>query len=167
MNRIILLILVLGVSKANAQMGEAQQMQWDWDSVVSFKTSAGAVWDVLKETQKWNEISNGFVKSVTVKGEHPNQVRELSFADGRARKDEVAQFQPEYKMVVIQLSKPLPQGIEEGMMAFFITGEGSEAKLRITMVVKGEVAARKKLIEELSREGAAYFAGIGNRLASK
>ena len=167
MNRIILLIMVFGFAKANAQMGEAQPMRWDWDSVVSFRNSAGAVWDVLKETQKWNEISNGFVKSVTVKGEHPNQVRELSFADGRVRKDEVAQFQPEYKVVVIQLSKPMPQGIEEGMMAFFITGEGSEAKLRITMVVKGQAAARKILLEELRREGAGYFAGITDRLALK
>lgn len=167
MNRIILLILVFGFTKANAQMGEAQQVRWDWDSVGSYKTSAGAVWDLLKETQKWNEISNGLVRSVTVKGEHPNQVRELSFADGRVRKDEVAQFQPEYKMVVIQLAKPLQQGIEEAMMAFFLTGEAQEAKLRITIMVKGEAKARKQLVEELSREGAAYLAGIAGKLELK
>ncbi|MGN6420163.1 MAG: hypothetical protein ACTHMC_21830 [Pseudobacter sp.] len=167
MNRIILLILVLGFAKANAQMGEAQQVHWDWDSVGTYKTNAGAVWDLLKETQKWNEISNGFVKSVTVKGEHPNQVRELSFTDGRVRKDEVAQFQPEHKMVVIQLVKPLQPGIEEAMMAFFLTGEGGEAKLRITIMVKGEVKARKQLVEELSKEGAAYLKGIGNQLELK
>lgn len=167
MNRIIVLILVLGFTEANAQMGEAQQVYWDWDSVGSYKTRAAEVWDLLKETQKWNDLSNGFVKSVSVKGDHPNQVRELSFADGRVRKDEVAQFQPQDKMVVIQLVKPLQPGIEEAMMAFFLTGEGGEAKLRITIQVKGEAKARKQLVEELSKEGAAYLKGIGSRLELK
>lgn len=167
MNRIVFFVLAFGFAKAHAQMGEAQKMQWDWDSVGTYKTHAAAVWDVLKETDKWHEISNGVVKTMRVRGEHPNQFRELSFADGSVRKDEVVQFQPEYKMVVIQLIRPLPQGIEDARMAFFITGEGGEAKLRITIVVKGEAVARQQLVDELSREGAGYLAGIGSRLHIK
>lgn len=166
MKRIAIFILLLSATRANAQMAAAQKVMWNWDSVSTFKSPSLAVWDLLKVTDKWNEISNGFVSSVTVTGNQSNQVRVLKFADGRERNDEVAQLQPEYKLLVIKLSAPFPEGIEEGRMAFFTkVKEGGGTELRITILVNGEKKAKAKLVEELRQEAVAYAAGLKAKLA--
>jgi hypothetical protein len=168
MYRIILLLALLTGTQVKAQMPAAQKINWDVDTAAAFSVRSMPVWDIIKATDKWNEISNGFIKTVTVTGEHPNQTRVVKFADGRERKDMVVQFQPEHKMIVLKLADPLPAGIQESIMAFYVINkEAGGSELKITVIVKGEKAAKAKLVEELKNEAAAYLKGIADKLVGQ
>ncbi|QEC42481.1 hypothetical protein [Pseudobacter ginsenosidimutans] len=168
MYRIFLMLMLFTGAKVNAQMTAAQKFHWDADTAAVFSVKSLPVWDLIKETGKWNEISNGYVQSVTVMGDHPNQTRVVKFADGKERKDLVAQYQPEYKMIVLKLAAPLPAGIKEGVMAFYVTNkEAGGSELRITIVVKGEDVPKAALVEELKQEAAAYLKGVSARVSGK
>ncbi|WP_127130573.1 hypothetical protein [Pseudoflavitalea rhizosphaerae] len=168
MYRIFLMMLLFTGVKVNAQMTAAQKSHWDVDTAVVFSVKSVPVWDQIKETGKWNEISNGYVQAVTVMGEHPNQTRIVKFADGKERKDLVSQYQPEYKMIVLKLADPLPAGIYEGVMAFYVSNkEEGGSELRITIRVKGDDEPKSALVGQLKQEAAAYLKGISDRLSGK
>ena len=168
MYRIFLMLILFTSAKVNAQMTAAQKLHWDVDTVAAFSVKSLPVWDLIKETGKWNEISDGYIQLVTATGDHPNQTRVLKFADGKERKDLVAQYQPEYKMIVLKLADPLPAGIKEGTMAFYVANkEEGGSELRITVIVRGDDAPKAALIAELKKEAAAYLRGISGKLAGK
>lgn len=168
MHRIFFFLMLLSGAQVNAQMTAAQKFHWDVDTIAAFSVKSLPVWDLIKETGKWNEISNGYVQSVTVTGDHPHQTRIVKFADGKERKDLVAQFQPEYKMVVLKLADPLPSGIKEGVMAFYVTNkEERGSELRITIIVKGDDGPKNALVAELKKEAAAYLKGISAKFSGK
>lgn len=168
MYRIFLLLMLLSGTELKAQMGAAQKIVWDADTAAVFSVKSAAVWDLIKETGKWNEFSNGLVTAVTVTGDHPGQTRLLKFSDGKERRDIVGQFQPEYKMIVLRLADPLPAGIQEGTIAWYAKNlDAGGSELRITIIVKGGAKEKEKLLEELKKEAAAYLKGLSDKLSGK
>lgn len=168
MYRIFLVLTLLVNTQVKAQMEAAEKVHWDADTVVNFTVKSSPVWDLIKDMSKWNELSNGFVQSVTVSGQEPNQTRIVKFADGSERKDLITQYQPEYKMIVLKLADPLPAGIQDATVAYYVSHkESGGSELRVTILVKGEKAGKNKLVERLKQEAASYLKGISAKLSGQ
>lgn len=168
MYRIFLALTILVSTQVKAQMAAAEKVHWDVDTVAGFTAKSSPVWELIKDMSKWNELSNGFVQSVTVTGEGTRQTRLVKFADGSERKDLIAQYEPEHKMIVLKLADPLPAGIQESIMAFYVSHkETGGSEMRITVIVKGDPAAKNKLVDNLRQEAASYLTGISAKLSGK
>jgi len=144
-----------------AQMEAAKKIDWDFDTTVKFNKPVPVLWDAIKDPAKWATISNGYITSIDVKGETQHLKREITFADGSKRKDEVTQYQPEYKFIVLKLVDPVPASITENTLAFAAStvGEGVSS-LHIFFRADGDEAQKTILINALRKEVANYMEGL-------
>ncbi|MBV4357612.1 SRPBCC family protein [Pinibacter aurantiacus] len=144
-----------------AQMQSAQKQTWDFDTTVKFNKPVPALWDAIKDPAKWATISNGYITSIDAKGETQNLKREITFADGSKRKDEVTQYQPEYKFIVLKITDPVPASITENTLAVHAATEGEGvSSLHIFFRAEGDEAQKAILISTLRKEIEHYMEGL-------
>lgn len=157
----ILFFCVANYSCLFAQMEAAQKISWDYDTTVKFNKPVPALWDAIKDPAKWAAISNGYITSIDVKGETHNLKREITFADGSKRKDEVTQYQPEYKFIVLKITDPVPVSVKNNTLAFTAATEGDGvSSLHVFFRAEGDEAQKSILINTLRKEIANYMEGL-------
>ncbi|MDI3321179.1 SRPBCC family protein [Pinibacter soli] len=158
---LIVFFCVANYSCSFAQMQAAQKTSWDFDTTVKFNKPVPALWDAIKDPAKWATISNGYITSIDAKGEAQNLKREITFADGSKRKDEVTQYQPEYKFIVLKVTDPVPASITTNTLAFHAATEGEGiSSLHIFFRAEGDEAQKAGLISALRKEIANYMEGL-------
>jgi hypothetical protein len=157
----ILFFCVANYSCCFAQMEAAQKIRWDFDTTVKFNKPVPALWDAIKDPAQWAAISNGYITSIDVKGSTQNLKREITFADGSKRKDEVTQYQPEYKFIVLKITDPVPASITSNTLAFTAATEGEGVStLHVFFRADGDEAQKTIFINALRKEIANYMEGL-------
>jgi hypothetical protein len=114
----LFVLYLLTSVQALAQMEAARKIVYDIDTTVKFNVSVPVLWDAIKEPAKWTDVSNGYIRSITVSGSLPNQIRVVNFADGTTRKDVIAQLQPEHRFIVLKIIDPVSSAIKDNILAF-------------------------------------------------
>lgn len=143
------------------QMEAAKKVSWDFDTTVIFQKSVPVLWNAIKDPAQWASISNGYISSINVKGETAKLKREVIFADGSKRKDEVTQYQPEYKFIVLTITDPVPASVTNNTLAFAAATEGEGvSSLHIFFRADGDEAQKAVLIAALRKEVANYMEGL-------
>lgn len=163
---IALLVLIVTGSQAKAQMGAAQTMVYDSDTIISFNAPLDKVWNLIKDPSKWNELSNGKITSITTKGNLSTTLhRKMTFADGSTRTDEVSQFMVEQHFIVNKVLGPLPNGITDNMYLFSVKHDpGKGSQMFYGIKVEGDAEGRKALLATLKKEMDDFIAGIQKAL---
>ncbi len=158
-------VLFMGTS-ADAQMGAAQKMTFDSDTVVVFSAPLQKVWKLVKDPAKWNELSNGYVAGIEGSGDlQSGWERKITFADGRHRTDEVTQYQPEYNFIVSKVKSPLPKGIQDNIYMLSLQGApGGGTQMKYSIKVDGEEPGKQQLLEALKKEMEVFIRGVGEAL---
>jgi hypothetical protein len=147
--------------QSKAQMEAARKIQYDADTLAKFNVPVSVLWDAIKEPAKWADISNGYIKSITVSEDLVGKNRMVHFADGTERKDMIAQYQPEYKFIVLKVYEPLPSEIKDNTMAFTAATDGKGfASLHVFIKVDGAEAEKIKMLDMLKKEAYAYIEGL-------
>ncbi|MDH7460149.1 SRPBCC family protein [Chitinophagaceae bacterium 26-R-25] len=158
---LVLFFCVATYYSSFAQMQAAQKLTWDFDTTVRFQKPVPVLWDAIKNPATWATISNGYIKSIDVKGETQNLKREITFADGSKRKDEVTQYQAEYKFIVLKIVDPVPASITANTLAFHAATEGEGiSSLHVFFRAEGDDAQKAVLISALKKEVANYMEGL-------
>ncbi|NML23910.1 hypothetical protein HHL16_23720 [Pseudoflavitalea sp. G-6-1-2] len=159
-------LLMAACGTATAQMGEAQKITFDKDTTVNFNVSVDAVWKLVKDPAKWNELSNGHISSISTKGSLETALlRTISFADGTTRTDEVSQFMPEYKFIVNRVVAPLPKGVTENIYMFsLVNEEGKGTQMKYSIKVDGSEPGKQQLLAALIKEMDAFLRGVQQAL---
>lgn len=161
--------LFIIIKGANAQMGAAQKMILDVDTTITFNASLQTVWNLVKDPAKWNEISNGYVTKIETSGDlQSTLVRNITFADGTTRTDEVTQFMPQYNFIVSRVKNPLPQGITENIYMFsLVANPGGGTQMKYSIKVDGDAAGKQQLLEALKKEMNAFIQGVQKGLENR
>lgn len=163
----VLFCLLVSV-QSMAQMEAARKITYDIDTTVKFKVPVPVLWDAIKEPAKWADISNGYIKSISVIGDLPQQSRVVSFADGTERKDIVAQYQPEYRFIVFKISEPLSPAIKDNMFAFTAASEGKGlSSLHIMVKAEGDEKEKAALLNSLKKEIDGYIDGLAKLFSER
>jgi hypothetical protein len=152
---------VISCSCSFAQMEAARKISWDYDTTVIFNKPVPVLWNTIKDPAQWAAISNGYIASIDVKGEAQYLKREITFADGSKRKDEVTQYQPEYKFIVLKIIDPVPASIKDNTFAFTAATEGEGiSSLHVFFRADGDKTDKMILINRLRMEVANYMEGL-------
>lgn len=158
---VILFFCVANYSCSFGQMEAAQKIAWDFDTTVTFNKPVPVLWNALKNPADWAAISNGYITSINAKGETVNLRREITFADGSKRKDEITQYQPEYKFIVLKITDPVPASVTNNTLAFSASTEGEGvSSLHIFFRAEGDEAQKAVLINSLRKEVVNYLEGL-------
>ena len=172
MKRKISLLLLAGLfiinECASAQMGEAKKMVLDVDTTVMLNASLSKVWKLIKDPAKWNEISNGYITRIETSGDLQSTLeRNITFADGTTRTDEVTQFTPQYYFIVSKVKSPLPKGISENIYMFSLQAEpGAGTRMKYSIKVDGDAEGKQQLLETLKKDMNAFIHGVQKALES-
>jgi hypothetical protein len=159
--KFIILLCLLASVQSMAQMGAAGKITYDIDTTVKFDVSVSILWEAINEPAKWADISNGYIKSVAVSGDLPNQTRLVHFADGMERKDVISQYQPEYRFIVLKITGPLSPAIKDNMFCFAAATDGKGlSSLHFMIKVAGEEREKKELLDSLKKEMYGYITGL-------
>ena len=165
---VLLFFTFLSSQKGYSQMGLAQQIIFDIDSTVTFNAPRDGVWELLKEPSKWNEISNGLIARVVIKKLPSGMKKEIVFADSSLRYDFITQYQPEYRFIVTEVTKPLPAGITQNFFSIIVNAINENTCSFIYRIkVDGEAIAKSQLLAALRNEMCAIIAGMRLKLPSE
>lgn len=169
MKRYFYFLLLVGVfagKKVDAQMGEAKKMVLDVDTLISFNAPLQTVWKLVKDPAKWNELSNNYVTKIETSGDlESTLVRNITFADGATRTDEVTQFMPQYYFIVNKVSSPLPKGISDNIYMFSLQSEpGKGTQMKYSIKVDGDDEGKQQLLKTLKKEMNYFIQGVKTAL---
>lgn len=157
----MLLFCAVNYSCSFGQMEAAQKITWDFDTTVVFQKPVPILWNAIKDPAQWAAISNGYITSINAKGETANLKREIIFADGTKRKDEITQYQPEYKFIVLKIIDPVPASVTNNTLAFSAATEGEGvSSLHIFFRADGDEAQKAVLISAVRKEVVNYLEGL-------
>jgi len=160
MNWLVFICLMASVPSM-AQMEPARRITYDIDTTVKFNVSVSVLWDAIKQPAKWADISNGYIKSISVIGDLPQQSRVVTFADGTQRKDIVTQYQPEYRFIVFKITDPISPAIKDNILGFTVATEGKGvSSLHIMTKVEGVEKEKRILLNSLKKEMDEYISGL-------
>lgn len=164
----MLLVAGLAVSlTSSGQMGAAQRVEYDIDTAAKFNVAVSILWDAVKEPAKWADFSNGYISSIIVNGNVPDQTRVVRFADGSERKDVVLQYQPEYKFMVMKITDPLNKAITDNILVFTSVADGQgRSKLEIRIKADGDEKEKTAFLNALRKEMNNYMIGLAKRFAA-
>jgi hypothetical protein len=164
----VMFFCVAHYSCSFGQMEAAQKMNWDYDTTVTFKKSVPVLWDAIKDPAQWAAFSNGYITSINVKGETAGQRRELFFADGSKRKDQVVQYQPEYKFIVLKITDPVPSGVTDNTFAVTAATEGEGiSSLHFMLRAEGDEQQKSVLVNAVKKEIVQYIEGLRKAIEGK
>ena len=164
---VLLFFTFLNSQKGFCQMGAAQKIIFDIDSTVNFNVPRDGVWELLKEPSQWNEISNGLIAHVVIKKLPSGMKKEILFADSSLRYDFITQYQPEYRFIVTEVTKPLPVGITQNFFSIIVNAITENTCSFIYRIkVDGDAAAKTQLLAALRKEMCAIIAGMRLKLPS-
>ena len=126
------------------------------------------VWELLKEPSQWSEISNGHIARVVIKKLGSGMKKEIVFADSSRRFDFITQYQPEYRFIVTEVTKPIPEGVTQNLFAVVVNAvTESSCSFIYRIKVEGSEQAKLQLLNELKIEMCAIITGMGQELSAK
>nr|WP_121269314.1 hypothetical protein [Pedobacter schmidteae] len=155
------LVVWFSPKTAHAQMGEAQQVQWDVTKVADLKFDQESMWDLLSQLDMVALYTKGYVKSVEIKGTEPQFERVLTFVDGTSRTEKFEQIEQEHKFLAYSFAKnSLPTDIQEVSICVFTKAKGKETEVKWVAKITGKDEAKKALVAKLNAEFGKYVAGL-------
>ena len=94
--------------------------------------------------------------------------KEIVFADSSLRYDFITQYQPEYRFIVTEVTKPLPAGITQNFFSIIVNAINENTCSFIYRIkVDGEAIAKSQLLAALRNEMCAIIAGMRLKLPSE
>lgn len=163
MKKYLLLLLICWSGSAMAQMGAAQKVTPEYLHETRIKNDVPTIWQTIRDLPKVKEYSNGMITAVTIRTTGGTQFRDLEFADGRKRTDEIQQVHEAYKFFVIEVSTPLPSGVTKAIVTALVESipDSKDTSLvRWSIIMDGDKSAKKALTDSLIAEIANYEAGL-------
>lgn len=164
MKKILLsLLLLIGLSgvKTYAQMEAAQKIKWDIEKDVDVNMEMDMVWDIFSNNDLLKKASNGYVSNITVIDANMPVSRNIVFANGGSRLENITQSEAHNKLIAIDFADSnLPKGIKSAQYAIFIKAKDSKTNVMWRVIIKGETEAKKALIAQLTAEFESYAAGL-------
>jgi hypothetical protein len=158
---------LLGMTNASAQMGEAQKQNIDVSKTTNYTASAPEIWEIISKLNEVERYANGYIVSSVVKGDQLPIERTVKLKSGIERKEEIQQLNEPYKFYCFNITSPLPQGIEEAVLACTITVDETDFKkcnVKWWAVIKGNSESKKELIADIEKEFDEYAAGLSKLL---
>ncbi|RAJ80171.1 hypothetical protein CLV59_105279 [Chitinophaga dinghuensis] len=167
MKKLLTLLLICCSTAVMAQMQAAQRVIPDYTHETQLKSTPVKVWRIIRDLPQVKEYSNGTIKEVTIRNVGETRYRDLVFADGHKRTDEIEQVHEQYKFFVFHILEPLPAGVTKAIVTALVESSPNNddvAVIRWSMIMEGDKSARKALVESLSAEIASYEAGLKKML---
>jgi len=167
-NTIATFVLLLGLifgSGIYAQMAEAQQSIWDISEEAKVNTTQYAVWNYLNDAKMLKQLSNGYVKSVSIIEDNTPPSIKVLFTKGNNRSGKIVQSDVVNKFMVIKINKEsLPKGVKEGEIAIFTKSEGkNKSSINWKAKIVGNKQGKQILFNQLKAEFEAYKIGFSKR----
>ncbi|WP_298710825.1 hypothetical protein [Chitinophaga sp.] len=163
MKKYLLWLLLCWSGTAMAQMEAARKVTPEYLHETRINNHPPDIWQVIRDLPKVKDYSNGMISEVNIRTERGTQYRDLVFADGSKRTDEIQQVHETYKFFVVQISSPLPAGVTKAIVTALvesIPGSKGTSVVRWSIIMEGEKAAKKALTDSLTAEIANYEAGL-------
>lgn len=167
MKRLLLLLCVCWSGVSMAQMAAAKKIIPDYTHETQIKSTPVKIWRVIRDLPQVKEYSNGMVREVNVRTVNDTKYRDLTFSDGRKRTDEIEQIHDQYKFFVFHVQDPLPAGISKAIVTALVESmpdKDDVSVVRWSIILEGDKAGRKPLVDSLSAEIANYEAGLKKML---
>lgn len=159
------LVVLFNLKTARAQMGEAQQVQWDVTKTANIKSTQEGMWSLLSELDIIALYTKDYIKSAEIKGSDLPFERILTFVDGTSRTENFEQIDQEHKFLSYRFAKnSLPAGIEEVSIAVYTKAKGEETEVKWMAIITGKNDAKKALVAKLNAEFEKYATGLTNLL---
>lgn len=159
------LIVLFCPKSARAQMGEAQQIQWDVTKAANIKSAQEDMWSLLSELDIIALYTKDYIKSVEIKGSELPFERILTFVDGTSRTEKFEQIDQEHKFLSYRFAaNSLPAGIEEVSVAVYTKAKGEETEVKWMATITGKNDAKKAMVAKLNAEFEKYATGLINLL---
>lgn len=146
-----------------AQMGAAQKVVPEYLHETRIKNNPPAIWETIRDLPKVKDYSNGMITEVNIRTEGGSQFRDLVFADGRKRTDEIEQVHDTYKFFVFHIAAPLTPGVSKAIVTALVESHPEikgTSVVRWSIIMEGDKSAKKALTESLTAEIANYEAGL-------
>ncbi|MGE7775009.1 hypothetical protein ACQKLP_09805 [Chitinophaga sp. NPDC101104] len=163
MKKYLLMFLVCWSGTAMAQMGAAQKIVPEYLHETRIKSDPPAIWQTIRDLPKVKDYSNGTITEVNIRSVGGTQFRDLVFADGRKRTDEIEQIHDAYKFFVFHVAAPLPTGVSKAIVTALVESlpdSKDTSVVRWSIIMEGDKSARKALTDTLVAEIANYEAGL-------
>jgi hypothetical protein len=152
----------------------AKKVTLDVDTSVVFNVKRSVVWNLVKDPSQWNLFLGKEVTAFNSTGvigegpEHPTTMEiKMTFADGVERMLKVAQFTPQYRLIVLKVLNPVQAGITDNFFLITVDSETeTSCKAAFRMKVDGPEPAKSELLSRLKREMRAFIGGIAEKTGS-
>ncbi|WP_212003814.1 hypothetical protein [Chitinophaga sp. HK235] len=167
MKKLLLLLLTCWSSMAMAQMQAAKRIIPDYTHETRIKSTTVKIWRIIRDLPQVKEYSNGTIKEVNIRTVNETRYRDLTFSDGHKRTDEIEQVHESYKFFVFHVLEPLPAGIGKAIVTALVESlpdNDDVSVVRWSIILEGDKAGRKPLVDSLSAEIANYEAGLKKML---
>ncbi len=163
MKKYLLLLMICWSGAAAAQMQAAQKVTPEYRHETRIKSDPPAIWQIIRDMPKVKDYSNGMITGVNIRTTGGTQFRDLEFADGRKRTDEIEQVHETYKFFVFQVSAPLVPGVTKAIVTVLVESlpdSKDTSVVRWSIIMDGDKSAKKVLTDSLIAEIANYEAGL-------
>jgi len=163
MKKYLLLLLVCWSGTAMAQMEAAQRIEPEYLHETRIKNDPPTIWQTIRDLPKVKDYSNGTITEVNIRTVGGTQFRDLVFADGRKRTDEIEQIHDTYKFFVFHVAAPLPSGVSKAIVTALVESLPDSigtSVVRWSIIMEGNKSAKKALTDTLVAEIANYEAGL-------
>ncbi|MGX5817177.1 hypothetical protein ACWKWU_03225 [Chitinophaga lutea] len=163
MKKYLLLLLICWSGTAMAQMGAAQKVVPEYLHETRIKNDPPKIWQTIRDLPKVKDYSNGMITEVNIRTEGGTQFRDLVFADGRKRTDEIEQIHDIYKFFVFHISAPQTPGVSKAIVTALVESlpdSQDTSVVRWSIIMEGNKAAKKALTDSLIAEIGQYEAGL-------
>lgn len=161
---IVIVVALVSMKSAFAQMGAAQKVVWDVTKVTTIPADQMSVWELLSNPKNMEFYTKGFIKSVEIKGTGLPLERIITFENGTTRTEEINQIEMQHKFMSYQLvGESLPKGLEDVSIAVFTKEKGETTEVSwMAMVLGNDKEAKKMLTDQLKVEFEKYAVGLTN-----
>ncbi len=163
MKKYLLLILVCWSGTVMAQMEAARKINPEYLHETRIKSDPPTIWQTIRDLPKVKDYSNGAITEVNIRTVGGTQFRDLVFADGRKRTDEIEQVHDTYKFFVFRVAAPLPSGVSKAIVTALVESIPDSigtSVVRWSIIMEGNKSAKKALTDTLVAEIANYEAGL-------
>ncbi|MBV7533986.1 hypothetical protein [Chitinophaga sp. sic0106] len=163
MKQLFTLLLICCSMAAMAQIQAAQKIIPEYLHESQIKSTPVKIWRTIRDLPKAKEYSNGMIKEIDIRTVGQVSYRDLVFADGTKRTDEIEQVHDQYKFFVFNIQDPLPKGVSKAIITALVESRPDNddvAVVRWSIIMEGDKSARKPLVESLTAEIANYEAGL-------
>lgn len=163
MKKFLVLLLVCWSGAATAQMEAAQKVVPEYLHETRIQADPPKVWQTIRDLSKVKDYANGMIAEVNIRTQGGTWFRDLVFADGRKRTDEIEQVHDVYKFFVFHVHAPLTPGVSKAIVTALVEslpGSKGTSVIRWSIIMEGDKSAKKILTDSLIAEIANYEAGL-------